>query len=141
MTNLMPFRKISGFYPDRLFDAMDSLFSDAWTSKNSRAAFRLDIKEDESGYTVEAELPGVKKDEVSLELADNTLFISVLRRREDEDEKSGYIHRERRVSSMRRGIYLAESCGDGVEARLNDGILSVTVPKEPRPETKKIKIQ
>ena len=133
---LVPFNKWNasvGFPNFDLFNNMlDDFFSDSWWPLGrplSCDTFKVDVREEEDSYVIEAELPGVKKNEISLAYEDNRLVISVTRDEKSETEKKNYLHRERRVCSMRRSIYLAEADSAGIKARLDNGELTVTVPK------------
>ncbi|NLW90428.1 MAG: Hsp20/alpha crystallin family protein [Syntrophomonadaceae bacterium] len=105
-------------------------------------SFRADIQETEQEYIVEAELPGMKKDEIVLELRENTLTISAHKNEEFKEEKENYIHRERRTGSYRRSFYVDNVDNAGVQAEYTDGILKVHLPKlkEIPPENYRISI-
>jgi len=104
--------------------------------------FRADIRENEQEYIVEAELPGMKKDEIVVELKENTLTISVLKNEEINEEKENYVHRERRFGSYRRSFYVDNIENAGVQADYTDGILKIHLPKvkETPPENYRINI-
>lgn len=148
MSNLIrPYHRAPG-----LFDAMLSdFFNDPFFSGRTLtgfgpespglAGFRVDIRENEEAYTVYAELPGVDKDRVSLDLKEGVLTIDVAQNEKDERENEGFIHRERRCVSMRRGLYLKDAAAEGANASLENGILTVTVPKAVRhPKESRIQI-
>ena len=126
------------------FNMLDDFFNDTWLPGRSlmNDTFKVDVKETEKEYIVEAELPGVKKEEVSLELNEGRLSIGVSRNEQVNEEADNYVHKERRYSSMQRSLYLADAANDGVAAKLEEGILKVTVPKDPKADKKrKIEIQ
>ncbi|MDR0821095.1 MAG: Hsp20/alpha crystallin family protein [Oscillospiraceae bacterium] len=91
--------------------------------------FKLDLKENDDEYGVEAELPGIKKSEVKLSLDSGTLTITAHREAESDTSENGYVHRERHCSEMIRRVHLPEAAESGVKAKLTDGILTVTIPK------------
>jgi HSP20 family protein len=110
---------------------LDDFFSDSWPLRNMGFdTFKIDVKEDEKTYTIDAELPGVKKEEVSLALDDGRLSISVEREEKVDDEKENYVHRERRYGSYQRSVYLADANPEGIDAELRDGVLKIVVPKQ-----------
>lgn len=116
-----------------LFDNMlDDFFADGWLQRRSLNCdtFKVDVREQESDYLIEAELPGIKKDEINISIDENKLSISVTKEEKREEEKNNYLHRERRSCPMQRNIYLAEADSTGIRAKLDDGILTVTVPKK-----------
>jgi HSP20 family protein len=94
----------------------------------------LDLQDGEKEYTVEAELPGIKKEEVNLSIEEGRLTISVEREEQTEENRKTYLHRERRTTSMSRSIYLQDAAPDGVKAKMDNGILNITVAKKPRNE-------
>lgn len=113
------------------YNMLDDFFSDSWPSRRSLVGdtFKVDVQENENEYIIEAELPGVKKEEIKLDLNDGKLGISVQREENINEEKKNYIHKERRFSSMSRTVYLENSKGEGIKASLDNGLLSIKVPK------------
>jgi HSP20 family protein len=127
-----------------LYNMLDDFFSDPWTAggRASRNSFRVDVQAADKEYVVEAELPGVKKEEVRLDMNDGNLSITVQREDKVEDEGKNYIHRERRYASMSRTIYLGDAVYEGIHARLEGGVLHVTVPRQPQVEnSRRIEIE
>lgn len=108
------------------------------------AVFKLDVKENDKGYKVEAEMPGVKREDISLDLNDGYLTISVASKQtsEEKDDDEKIIHQERRDTYMERSVYLPEAADEGVDARLENGELIIAVPKaKVEPTAKKIAIK
>ncbi len=135
MASLVPFRRSSnllntGF--SGLNDMMDDFFSDSWPPGRvlSKDTFKLDVQDNEKEYVIEAELPGTKKEEVNVEMNDGRLTIFVKREEKTEEEGKNYVHKERRYCSMSRGIYLVDAEAEGIKAKLDEGILTITVPKQ-----------
>jgi len=136
MAGLVPFNRrrkdlMTGF--DDFQNMLDDFFAEDWSRPRSlmKDTFKIDVKEDEKEYMVEAELPGITKEDVNLSIEDGRLCISVNKEevKEDKDEKN-YIHRERRYTSMQRNVFLAEAADEGIKAKLEDGVLTITVPKK-----------
>jgi HSP20 family protein len=136
MKSLIPFNNRRNDALSTGFEDFYNLLDDFFTPKSlERGTFKLDLKATEQEYIVEAELPGVKKEEIGLSLDEGHLTISV-NQTESSEEKSGkYLHRERRASSMSRSIYLADATHEGIGAELNDGVLTVSIKKQPKHET------
>jgi len=131
-------RTATGF--EDFYNMLDDFFSDGLTSNRSLLSdtFKIDIEAKENEYLIEAELPGIKKEEIDLNIDGDDLCISVNRVEEtNEDGKAGknYIHRERRVTSMSRRVRLADAKLDEIKAKLNDGVLAVTIPKNVKVNT------
>lgn len=87
-----------------------------------------DLEEDDDGFTIEVDLPGVAKDDVSIELEGRRLVVSAERK---ERERIGVLrHRTRHVGSLRHEVVLpADVDSDKVEADLQDGVLTIRLPK------------
>jgi len=150
MAGLVPFnrknnnltRADAGF--DTLYNMLDDFFNDSFAPSRNllRDTFKIDIQETDKEYRIEAELPGVKKEEIALNVENEDLCISVNRAEEVNDDGKNYIHRERRVSSMSRRVRLANAALDEIKAKLEEGILTVTIPKyEKSANSRKIEIE
>jgi HSP20 family protein len=148
MAGLIPFNKnlpsnrVRGF--EDFYNMLDDFFSDAWPLRRSLTGdtFKIDVQEAEKEYIIDAELPGVKKEEISLELNDGQLTIGVKKEANTEEKQKNYIHKERRFTSMQRSIYLADARAEEVKAKLDNGVLRITVPKVPRADnTRRIAIE
>jgi HSP20 family protein len=141
MGGLVPFNHKSNL--NNMLDDFFS-FSDNWFPRRTLMAdtFKIDVRESEKEYKIDAEMPGIKKDEISLSLNEGRLTISVSRNEENENENDNYIHRERRFTSMSRSVYLADSNEENISAKLEEGILKITVPKQIKSASnRKIEIQ
>ena len=149
MTALVPFnrkgnalvRAGAGF--EDFYNILDDFFNGGFMTgrKLTRDSFKIDIEETDAAYAIEAEMPGVSKEEIELKIEDENLCIAVNRAEEEKKEEKNFIHRERRVCSMRRRVRLAGAKMDEIKAKLDGGVLTVTVPKTIRDnEPKKIEI-
>jgi len=106
------------------------------------APYGVDVREDADHIHVEAELPGFKKDDVDITLENSTLTISAVRHEEKQNgqqDKGDWLLRERRYSRFLRSFTLPPTVDErSVDAKLDEGILTVTLTK--REETKPRKI-
>ena len=104
------------------------------------APYGVDIREDGDTLVVEAELPGFKKDEVDITLENQTLTLSAERKVENkQDGQNGYLLNERRYTRFLRSFTLPPTVDEkSVQAKLEHGVLTVTLNK--REETKPRKI-
>jgi len=120
-----------------LYNMLDDFFSDSLMSSRNllRDTFKIDIEEKDTEYLVEAELPGIKKEEIDLNIDNETLSISVNRTEEQNKDGKNFIHRERRATSMSRSIRLANAKLDAITAKLDEGILAITIPKDEKATT------
>ena len=138
MPGLIPFnrkntnlaRAGTGF--EDFYNMLDDFFNDSLmpSSRNLlRDSFKLDIEDKETEYLIAAEMPGIKREEIDLSIEDENLCISVNRSEESSKEEKNFVHRERRSSSMSRRVRLADAKLDEIKAKLEEGILTVTIPK------------
>ncbi|WP_149359150.1 Hsp20/alpha crystallin family protein [Lolliginicoccus suaedae] len=130
-----PFRDFEEIY-DRLGRWLDTTPGDA----PSAWVPNVDIEETGTAYQVEAELPGVSKDNIAIEYRDGVLHISG---EVEEKERDGIVHRRtRRTGRFSYQVSLpTEIDHDNIGAQLNDGVLAVTLPKsEKRDNARKIEI-
>lgn len=103
---------------------------------------KTDVKETETGYDVEIDLPGFKKEEVTAKLDDGYLVISACRSKnsDEKDEEGKYIRRERYTGSCSRSFYVGDDIAEeDIKAKFEDGILRLTVPKKDPKEIKQEK--
>ena len=127
-----------------LYNIFDDFFNyDGFLGKSNKfEPFKVDLKEQNDYYFVEAELPGFKKEEISLNYEEGKLLIEANHAEENKEESEKYIHRERKTCSMRRAIYLKDIQAEQIQAKLEDGLLKIEVPKsQPTVERKQIEIR
>jgi len=132
----------------REFDTMlGRLFSGRQYDGSGLAPYGVDIREDADHFYVEAELPGFKKEDVDVTLENQTLTISAERSEHTGDQNKGQpkqqgqmLLNERRYTRFLRSFTLPPTVDEqSVDAKLNDGVLRITLNK--REETKPRKIQ
>jgi HSP20 family protein len=124
-TNMIPFGR------NRLFDLFDSL--DQEVIPTVTGSFRTDILDRGNDYVLQAELPGFRKEDISLELKDGVLTIEATRPEPSDEEKAGYLRRERRTGTFTRRFNVSGIQENAISAKFQDGILELTLPKE-KPE-------
>ena len=122
----------------------ENLFNDDWMNfgfpevdkalygKHAGHEMKTDVRETESGYEVDIDLPGFKKDEINVELNNGYLSISAAKGLDKEEKKEGkYIRKERYAGSMSRSFYVGDAIKqEDVKAKYEDGILRLSVPKK-----------
>ena len=149
MTGIIPFNRKSGLANndsgfEDFYNVLDNFFSgDATPSRQLlRDTFKIDIEEKDKEYLVEAEIPGVTKEEIDLSIEDKNLLIKVNRQEETDKSSKNYVHKERRTSSMSRSIRLANANLEAITAKIDNGILQITIPKaDPVITSRKIEIE
>lgn len=95
-----------------------------------RPAFRVDVRGEENAYVIEAELPGVKLEDISITVEDDMLTIAADVNTAKRDEREDYIHSERCSGHMERRFSLEGVRQEDITATSENGILTVTLPKE-----------
>lgn len=101
----------------------------------------LDIREQDGNLVVEASIPGMKPEEIDVEIEADVLTIKGETRTEKEEKKKGYLLKERSEGSFYRTIRLPEGVdGDSAESNYADGVLTVTMPKKPTTTAKKVTV-
>jgi HSP20 family protein len=102
----------------------------------------VDVVDSGSEYVVKAELPGLKKENVEIEVGTNEVSITAKSEVEAEERGKTYLHRERAFSTFRRRIGFGESIAtEKVSASMAEGVLEIKLPKlEPKPKKKTKKI-
>lgn len=113
------------------YNMIDGFFNDNWLGFPSftRDSFRVDVRENDKAYIVDADLPGFAKEDIRLDFDNNYLTISAVKKEENKTEKENYLHQERRMSSVQRRIYLQDVGSEGVSAKFENGVLEVMLPK------------
>ena len=130
-----------------LFDLFNEpFFNDNFPSLNhfGTTSFKVDVKDTGDAYELTADLPGMKKEDITLHYENNYLTISAGKdeSREEKDEKGNYIRRERSVGTMSRSFYIDNIDEAKVTAEFKDGVLRVDMPKAAEVQhTKRIEIK
>jgi len=146
-----PFRELEAWEPSRFFlpsvffpSRMGRMFEElerSWpAAREGRPA--MDVAESDDRYTITVELPGVKKDDVTVEMAEGRLSIRGEKKSEREEKKEHRRYSERSFGVFERSFYLpADADGDRIAARFDDGVLTLEIPKreEAKPQTIAIK--
>jgi HSP20 family protein len=102
----------------------------------------VDVKETAEAYTVSAELPGLKKDEIQVEIEGNEVTISAETRREEKKEGEKYLRLERSFGKTGRRFALPQDLDETkAVARFTDGVLELTLPKKAAVTGRKVAIQ
>jgi HSP20 family protein len=137
-TQYNPFEDVERFF-DRMGDQFEEMAGD-WDGGDQvdrlTAAFEpmaVDIVEQDEQFILTADLPGFERDDIEVRLTDDRLHIEANREEEteEEEETSRRIRRERHHRSMKRSIRLPSSIdSENTEARMNRGVLTVTLPKQ-----------
>lgn len=143
---LVPYvrRNLSAFDPFRELDEIERAFFGNGSTRNT-PAFSTDIRDNGGEYLLEADLPGVKKEDIKLDLNDNILTITAERHSEyeEKDKKGNYVRCERSYGSYQRSFDTTGIDVDKIDAEFKDGVLRLTMPKlvEQKPSPKRLEIR
>jgi len=145
MFEMTPFKKRKDDAFNQLARSFNDMFDDDWFAplKSMTASFKTDIRETDQAYLVEAELPGLKKEEIDIDYTDPYLTIKAVRKEEVDDEGTGQqvVRRERRYGEYVRRFYVQDIEEAGIKASLKDGVLALEIPKIRREDRKRIEIR
>ena len=134
-------------YNDNFLEQMLNGFLEdpfAVTGTRMVSAMNADIKESDQGYTIDMELPGFRKEDVTAELKDSYLTIRAAREtsNDENDDNNQYIRKERYSGHYQRSFYVGEEVTEeDIKAKYQDGILTVFIrKKEKQPEVEQRKV-
>lgn len=141
MFEMMPFRKGNkglnkGDYFNQLFN---DFFDDGFLTPMNfwQDSFRVDMKETDDAYSIEADLPGMKKDDIEIIYDNNYLTICAKRNESVENKTDSYVRRERHYGEFKRSFYIDNVDESKVDASFNDGVLKLVLPKIVKGKQKK----
>lgn len=125
MFRVAPFRRRNG-----LGTFLPQAFSDVFNwPENVWSGFNVDVKETASGYELQADLPGVAKDNIEISVDEGYLTIAVRQEEIKSEDKENYLRRERRQLSSQRSFYVGNISPEDVVAKHRDGVLEIKFPK------------
>lgn len=144
LTRFEPFSDLARFEP---FGRLDDMFRDlqlknAWRDLEQAGQIKVDVTENEQAYTVKAEIPGARKEDIKVDIEHNQVSIAAETRRESEQKKGDTVVRsERYYGQQYRSFTLANDIDDEKAiANYQDGVLVLTLPKRGGSTSRKVKI-
>ncbi len=147
-----PAREFMGRELSRMAEDVDNVLSGFWSDDfwawppsavKPWRRLEVDIKDEGDKYVLEADMPGVSREDISVEIHGNMLDISAEKERKEEVEKKGYVRRERGYVSYCRRLRLPDDANrEGIEAKLEGGVLKLEIAKsaEKKEEKKKVEV-
>lgn len=145
LTHWNPFRSGSRFDPSADFDDMLRGFSlRPWMRdiESTTNDMRLDVQEEDNGYRVSADLPGVKKKDIQITVEGNHVTIEAEVKREESRKERKQLHTERYYGKTYRSFSLPHDIdSDKCVANYDDGVLTLTLPKKSNGETRRIDVK
>jgi len=135
IARLDPFRTLDDFLRDfRMMPALRGM--------EAEPRIRLEMSENDQAYMVKAEIPGVKKEDIKVSIDGNQVSLTAEVRQEQEDTSASMMRSERFYGQQSRCFTLPQDIDDAqAEARYQDGILELTLPKRPGTGGKQLTIQ
>lgn len=123
------------------FDLFDDFFgNDNFFKAKNNSLMKTDIKETDSKYIIEMDLPGYDKENINLSLNDGYLEISAKQEKEENEEEAKYVRKERFYGECSRSFYVGDTITEeDIDAEFKNGILIINVPKKLESEVKEIK--
>jgi HSP20 family protein len=145
ITRYDPFEDIARLSPfGNLDDVFKGLRLRPWLKDaDIEPQIKIDVSEDDKAYTVKADVPGVKKDDIKVSIEGNQVSIEAETRKEREEKKGDTVLRsERYYGRVFRSFALAHDVdGDRAEAKVQDGVLELKLPKKANGSAKTVKVQ
>ncbi|MFW5962526.1 MAG: Hsp20/alpha crystallin family protein [bacterium] len=142
MFNLISFKHDDYLNPLSIDKKVDSLFKEMMMfSPSSFFNIVTDVKENDKEYIIQAELPGLKKQDINVEFNRNHLIIEAYYKDNEKEEKNKFLYSERRKGSFKKTFHIENVKVDKIKGDYKNGILEIVLPKEkPDTPTKKIEI-
>ena len=142
MSNLRLFDPMFG---DNLENTMRRFFAPtAWDADTPALKMRVDVTEKDNGYEVKADIPGVKKEDISVRVDGDLVQIDAEVKQEKETKSNGdkVLRSERYYGTISRSFSLADDVDEGkAQAKYADGVLTLRLPKKTTPSARKIAVQ
>jgi HSP20 family protein len=150
--------EVAAYRPPRLpmmFDELDRMFNRffgrpfglmrwpraMWPEELEAGYPSVDIFEDKNKVVVKAEIPGVDKEDLDVNVTEDAIVISGEKKKEEKVEEKDYYRYERSYGSFHRSLPLPAGVqSDKAKARFKDGVLEITVPKTPEAKKKEVKV-
>ena len=136
MFDMIPFASPRTYKSNKIWDPFQEFFG---TVVHSAAT---DIRETDQDFTIETELPGYDKSELSVSMKEGVLTVRAEHQSQEESD-NGYIRRERTSKTVERRFQVSGVNAEGIQAQYVNGVLKLTLPKLPEviPEQHQIQIQ
>jgi HSP20 family protein len=127
---------------ERMFDDFFGLNRRKMDLENFDWTPRVNVEETEDRFEITAELPGMKKEDIGIEVQDNVLTIKGERKFEKEEKEPNYHLCERSYGTFQRAFTLPENVkADAIDAEYRDGVLTLAIPKAEPEKPKEIKVK
>lgn len=128
------------YRPTSFSSLVDRFFNDDFFGGKGMTSFspKVDISETEKEFELQFHIPGMKKDEINIDIHDDRLTVSGERKMENEKNEKNYHSVESYYGTFSRSFYLPDNVNtEKAEANYRDGILDVVIPKDKKKEAKR----
>lgn len=130
MNSMVPFDRYARGLSNWPFGGSLESFFDSPFSSTSSEAFPVNVEDAGEKYVVTAELPGLSREDIDVEINEGRLSITAERKESDEEKGKNYLHKESSEWRATRGVYLKDAATQGLSAKLDNGVLTISVPKQ-----------
>ena len=127
MMTMIPYRTAMSARP---YDAFADNFFRSLFGHTQNEAFRVDVQDKGDAYVIEADLPGVARENIHVDLNEDVLTISAEKAENAEEKENGYIMRERRTGKASRSFNVEGIRKEDISAAYENGVLTLTLPKQ-----------
>jgi len=144
LTRFDPFNDVARLDPFRRMEDLMREFSmtPMLRGVEPERQIRVDVTETDQAYLVKADMPGLKKDDIRISVEGNMVTISATMQEEKQETTAGTVYSERYSGALYRSFSLPQEIDDAkTEAKYQDGVLSLSLPKKPGTARKQITIQ
>ncbi|MDI9469111.1 MAG: Hsp20/alpha crystallin family protein [Bacillota bacterium] len=140
MFDLVPFGRQERNLWNRVMQDPFRVMNNFWTDTSSMCT---DIEDRGDHFLLQAEMPGIAKEDIRIDIEGDRLRLQAESKQEKDDEKRNYVYRERRYYRYDRSYNIRGIDQDGIRAKLVNGVLELTLPKqtEAAPKTRSIEVQ
>lgn len=120
-------------FPSKLF------FDDVLNNLEEKNKMNCDVYEKDDKFYIEIDMPGIKKEDITINLNKGNLNITVEKENTEEDNNRKYLCRERKIyRKYQRSFYLGDVMEENIEASFNNGILNIVIPKKQEEDSNRI---
>jgi HSP20 family protein len=139
--NLIKYRPFNNLLSWDVDGILDNFLEDDFFSTAGKYP-RVDVKDEDGKYVLEADLPGITEKDLDVKVEGNLLTLSSAKSEEKKEKKNGYIVRERRSEAFSRSFVLPKNVDrEKIAASFKNGLLTLNMPKLPEAEPKKIEVK
>mgnify|MGYP003607372870 CR=1 FL=1 len=141
MFEIKPVKKGGLSKKDYFTNFLDMFDEDFNPVKLFGSSFKVDIRDTEKEYLIEADLPGFDKDAITIVYDNNNLTITAKREESVKEEKENYVRQERSFGEVKRQFHVVNVDEEKIDAKFDNGVLKLVLPKKEVAEKKAITIK